>query len=224
MKRLTAVCLVLFVAAGSAFASINVYTAENLWQGQLYTSVNTINWDDVAVGEGTYTTIASNRYSYMPGSPTLSVDGRSRLLVGNPTNPDGGFFGADFYPVSQNNVFSPDASGSPEGRLTISFDQGVYAFGTWFLDVEGDFAVTGIKVDGVLYSFGANQSDNSKSFLGIVSSIPFLSADIYMAYGGGAENGVGIDDVKYALVPVPIAVVLGMLGLGVAGLKLRKFV
>jgi hypothetical protein len=40
----------------------------------------------------------------------------------------------------------------------------------------------------------------------------------------GTSDGVGIDDVKYALVPTPAAVLIGMLGLGVAGLKLRKFV
>lgn len=35
-------------------------------------------------------------------------------------------------------------------------------------------------------------------------------------------NGVGIDDTMYA-VPVPGAMLLGFLGLGAAGLKLRKY-
>ena len=97
----------------------------------------------------------------------------------------------------------------------------MYALGAWFLDVEFDYDSTGIEVGGTLYAFSSTQGDNSQSFLGIVSTSPFTSANIHMSSDPGG-NGVGIDDVMYA-VPVPGAVLLGMLGLSVAGVKLRKF-
>jgi hypothetical protein len=40
----------------------------------------------------------------------------------------------------------------------------------------------------------------------------------------GYFNIFTVDDFTFNPVPVPAAVLLGMLGLGVAGLKLRKFV
>ncbi len=56
-------------------------------------------------------------------------------------------------------------------------------------------------------------------FLGLGDTVTFQINDFYPSNDSGNLN------VKiYALVPVPGAVLIGMLGLGVAGLKLRKFV
>jgi hypothetical protein len=219
MKRLMTICAIFIVLAGSANADLTVYTNQANWAAALSAPINTINWDDVALANGTSTTILGNRYSGLPGSPTLSVDASSGLYV---IDPGPVFFQEDFIPVSGENVFAPDNYPvSPQGTLTISFGTPMYALGVWFLDVETDYAGTGIEVGGTLYSFTTNQGDNSQSFLGIVSSGSFTAAKIRMATGP-ATNGVGIDDVMYA-VPVPGAILLGMLGLSVAGLKLRKY-
>lgn len=228
MKRLTPICLMVLVVAGIARADlVTVYTDEASWQAALTTPVNTIDWDDVALADGNQTTISGNRYSGMPGSPALSVDAGSGLYVIDPDSDSTGYFGSDFFPVSQDNVFAPDGwpnpSVGPEGILTISFTTPAYALGAWFLDVEYDYDATGIEVGGTLYAFGSDQGDNTQSFLGITSTTPFTTAMIHMSSDSGG-NGVGIDDVKYALVPVPAAVLLGVLGLGAAGLKLRKYV
>jgi len=214
MKRLITISAILFIVAGSANAAM--YTDQANWAAALSAPINTINWDDVVVPTY-YTTISGNRYSGMFGSPMLSVDAGSSLYV---VKPAAGALATDFFPVSGENVFSPDLY-TPQGILTISFGTPMYALGAWFLDVESDYAGTGIEVGGTLYAFSSNQGDNSKSFLGIVSSTSFTTANIHMATGP-ASNGVGIDDVMYA-VPVPGAVLLGILGLGVAGWKLRKF-
>jgi hypothetical protein len=223
MKKLITICAVAVVALSSATAQAVVTVFENNkagWDAAVTTPVVTINWDDVALDNGTSTTILGTRYSGLPGSPILSVDAGSGLYV---IDPGPNWFEEDFIPVSGENVFAPDNyPTSPEGTLTISFGTPVYALGAWFLDVETDYAGTGIEVAGTLYHFSANQGDNSQSFMGIVSSSSFTTAKIKMATGP-STNGVGIDDVTYAVVPVPGAILLGGIGVGLVGwLKRRR--
>lgn len=225
MKQLLTISAILFVLVGRAHADIAVYTNQTDWATALTTPINTINWDDVVVAEGAYTVISGDHYAALPGNPTLSIPGGSPQLSGlniiNPGPLGPASLGDHFFPVSGNNVFA-DTPPSPEGTLTISFGTPVYALGAWFLDVEGDHAGTGIEIDETLYAFSSNQGDQSQSFLGIVSTTPFTAANICMATGLDRVNGVGIDDTMFAVVPVPSAVLLGLLGLSVAGVKLRK--
>jgi hypothetical protein len=220
MRKLLFVLAAVIAVQSLAVAGITTYTgagSQASWEAALSGPEYTINWDDVGVTSGTI--IAGDRYAGMPAGPTLSVDGSSQLYVGSPS---AGFFGGDFVPVSGSDVFAPDNSGSPKGVLTINFDQPVYALGAWFLDVEGDYATTGIKIGDTLYAFGGSQGDNSQSFLGIISDTSFKTAEIYMAMGS-TSDGVGIDNVMYA-VPLPASFVLGVFAMGLAGRKLRKLV
>jgi hypothetical protein len=219
LKLLTVALMVSVLWCSPTYAGLTVYTDQASWETALTAPFNTINWDDVALDNGTSTLISGNRYSGMAGSPMLSVDAGSGLYV---IDPGPSFYEEDFVPVSGENVFAPDDyPASPQGTLTISFGTPMYALAAWFLDVESDYAGTGIEVGGTLSAFSSNQGDNSQSFLGIVSTTPFTTAKIRMATGP-ATNGVGIDDVMYA-VPIPGAVLLGILGLGAVGLKLRKY-
>lgn len=217
MKKLITFCAVvavIFVASPSQAVSL-FENDESGWDSMVTTLVTNINWDDLVLANGTSQTILGNRYSGLTGSPTLSVDASSGLYV---IDPGPLFFQEDFIPVSGENVFAPDNyPDSPQGILTVSFGTPVYALGAWFLDVETDYAGTGIKVDGTLYSFSANQGDNSQSFLGIVSTTPFTTAEIHMA-NGPVSDGVGIDDLKFAVVPEPTTLLL----LGFGALLLRK--
>jgi len=221
MKKLITICAAvgMILAAFPAQASVTLFeNNETGWNTTVTTPITTINWDDVTVADGTSKTILGSRYSALAGSPTLSVDAGSGLYVINPST---SYFGTDFFPVSGENVFSPDSAGSPEGILMISFGTPVYALGAQFLDVEGDYAGTGIKVGGTLYPFSGNQGDNSQSFLGIVSSTPFTTVNIYMSANTGG-NGVGIDDVKYAVVPAPAAILLSGIGVSLVGWLRRR--
>lgn len=225
VKHVVTICATLFVLAGSVRADVTTYTSQADWAAALTTPVSTINWDDVTVPDSTYTTISGDHYAGMPGSPVLSIPAGTPQLSGlnviNP-GPDGpAALGSHFFPVSGENVFA-DTPPSPEGTLTISFGTPVYALGAWFLDVESDHAGTGIEVDGTLYAFSTSQGDKSQSFLGIVSTTPFTTANICMAVGPTRINGVGIDDTMYAVVPIPGAALLSLLGLSAAGLRLRK--
>lgn len=221
MKGYILTGVITVLVASIASADLTVYRNDQAgWRAGLTSSYATIDWDNIAVEDGTNTTIAANRYSGMPLSPNLSVDADSGLYVIDP-GPE--YYDVDFFPTSGENVFSPDSSGSPQGILTITFAEPTYAIGAWFLDVEGDYANSGIAIEDTgLNAFGGNQGDNSQSFLGVISDTWFTTAHIHMSSNFGNGNGVGIDDVMYA-VPVPGAVLLGMLGLSVAGVKLRKY-
>ncbi|MHC4696760.1 MAG: hypothetical protein ACYTFA_08470 [Planctomycetota bacterium] len=171
------------------------------------TADQTINWDDVGpLADAGYKTILPGRYSSAGatpkfGSPYLSPNPGTILLV---ANPGPGFFGADFIPVSGENVFSPRFPGGygPQGIVTITFDRPMHAIGAWFLDVEGDFQTTGFRFSGsggcgpLDAAFSADQGDDSRSFLGLVSDTAFTSVQIHMS-SGYIGDGVGIDDLMF---------------------------
>ncbi len=224
MKYLAQIIAVLTLTASLANADITKYTTQADWLNAAASPVATIDWDDVVVSESSHVVIGGDHYSGMSGSPILSISEGSPQLSGlniiNP-GPDGpGSLQDHFFPVSGDNVFG-DLPPSPEGVLTITFSAPTHAIGSWFLDVENDYASTGIEVAGQLYAFESSKSSGSQSFLGVIASIPFYTANIHMSSDEGG-NGVGIDDVLYA-VPLPSTVLLGILGLTVAGIKLRKY-
>ncbi|MCA9065498.1 MAG: hypothetical protein KDA96_20665 [Planctomycetaceae bacterium] len=210
------VLLLLFAALSlhvtTCTGGIIAYRNATDWQNNARGSVTTINWDDVAgLADGDFTTISPNRYAGLPGSPLLSVDGTSFLYVGNPDFPssnDEPFYGRSANPVSESNVFSLNVPGNavagPQGILTISFDAPAYSIGAWFLDVEDDFANTGVKVHGQLFAFESTFPEASQEFIGVVSDVPFTEAELYFSANFANGDGVLLDDLLYAVaVPEP---------------------
>lgn len=221
MKKLSLCLLVGLLVSMSVQANVTVFENDAAGWNAATVVKGTINWDDVAVADSGYQVISGSHYSSLAGSPQLSIDSSSGLYI---VNPGSGLLGGDFIPVSGENVFSPDADppASPEGNLTITFNQTMNSIGVWFLDVEEDYANTGIKIGDTLYSFSGSQGDDSQSFLGIVSSTGFTTAEIYISYPDHI-NGVGIDDLSYGVVPAPGAVLLASMGVSMVGwLRRRK--
>jgi hypothetical protein len=184
------------------------------WQravGGGVTADQTINWDDVGpLADGQYKIIQPDRYTSggtTPkfGDPMLSPGCGTILLVANPWL---AFFGSggETIPVSGDNLFSPGYPGysgrGQQGIVTITFDRPMHAIGVWFLDVEYAYPTTGFRFSGsgrcdrLDAAFSRNQGIDSKSFLGIVTDVPFTSIQIHMA-SESYTDGVGIDDVMF---------------------------
>ena len=221
-----AFALTVCMAASVAAADVTVFENDKAgWDLAVGANpVTTIRFDDITVPEGTYTAIASDRYVGLPQGPTLTAGGESNagLFI------DNGTVLPDFTPVSGDNVFMPRPWPNVWGYLTVDFATPVRAVGAYFIDVEAGYGTTGIDIGGDATfeaAFSGNQGHASKKFLGIVSDTPFSSVMIRMNWPNSPPpaNGIAIDDLQYSPVPVPGAVLLGAMGLGmVAWMKRRK--
>jgi len=136
----------------------------------------------------------------------------------------------DFFPHTDS--YMRQTFTTPEPGWQLNFDY-FYDFG----DVQGYWATASIIVmDGVGTPIWWRSINDPGAGTGLADdenidwthiTVPLASAgtytlefSIYDHPFGGFESILGVDDVQ--VVPVPAAVVLGILGMGMAGLKLRK--
>lgn len=96
-------------------------------------------------------------------------------------------------------------------------------------DVQLDFIGNNHSDFGQLLAYDAGGTLVDSAYTGqlTLSAVETLtvSGDISYVIGGGINtaSSLGMDNLQFTPVPVPGAVLLGMLGLSVASLKLRKF-
>jgi hypothetical protein len=202
----------LLAAVPGALADIIVYENDVTgWHDAVADlPVSLIDWDDVEAPESGYVTIEPDHYAGMPAGPVLTPDAGSDLYLINP----GDYCYADFDPpVSEENVFSLEGNcpeGDWSGVLTVEFETPVLAFASYFLDVEGQYASTGLAVNDELYAFSGEQGNNSQAFLGIVADTPFDTLQVHLASARpdpGSLDAIALDDTAYA-VPEPTVLML----------------
>jgi hypothetical protein len=206
IKRIMFIAVMCAFVAVPAFADMTVYTNEAaftamLQPGYYLEEFNYSPWTTLS-GSGTYgfpnaTFGPVNGWEYDVSAPNW--------LSGQPMPGDGG-------------AVAPHYKGQ---TLTITFDQYPKAVGGifWSTDINGNFisgATVTIKLmTGATYTY--SDTSNWDAFTGFISGSPIASMT--------ATNGdwATMDHLYVGNpVPVPAAVLLGMLGLGAAGLKLRK--
>lgn len=220
---LGAVCACLSFLQSSVNAAVVSFENDQAgWQAAAGSPGSVTLIDFESITGSTTVPIAGDEFSSFAGQPTFAVAPQSEfaeLFVGSPTSqiPT---------PPSGDNMFHPTCDLSCEGIVTLTFGTPVTSVGAIFVDVEGDFATTGFSLTPGAsvpeVSFSRNQGGGSFSFLGLVSDSPFTSVDIHFATRPGSD-GVLIDDLQYAVVPVPAAVWLFGSGLlGLIGMSRRK--
>jgi hypothetical protein len=117
------------------------------------------------------------------------------------------------------------------GALTIEFSSGISAFATqiqsniwgagtasiWAYDAS-DKPLGTFAISSVIESYG----DDSATLIGVEVTSSSPISRIVLDIDGFAGEDFGINRISVTPVPVPGAVLLGMLGLSTAGLKLRR--
>jgi len=119
-------------------------------------------------------------------------------------------------------------AGGPAGELSIdgqlSARTGNQAIlvgsDPWKFEGTSQLGSIGNGADGVANTLTLNNWDSwdSANLVSLHFVAPGMSLDTFFG-----DNRTGGGDVDFNVVPVPTAVLLGMLGLGVAGVKLRRF-
>jgi hypothetical protein len=127
------------------------------------------------------------------------------------------------------------APGEPGVTFTFDFDAGVLGLlpthvGIVWTDGYGETTFEAFNSGGVsLGTIGPVVLGVSGQYTGETDEDRFFGVSDLGGIGritittGPPTSGVEVDHLQYGVVPVPGAVLLGMLGLGVAGWKLRKF-
>lgn len=165
------------------------------WEAVLGGSGEVIDFDDQpSSGSAPFDGTA---YEGLPGAPTFTlIDGPGMHTQSSGQIPN---------PPSPPNMLAPTCNPSCEGIIRVTFGQPISGVGAIFVDVEADWASTGLSrtLDASVpdFPFPSDQTGQSTQvFLGITSSQPFSEVDIHFATGPNID-GVLIDDLRYVVAP-----------------------
>jgi hypothetical protein len=180
---------------GGGLTADVVTTDATEWEQLAGGQIITIDFEDALPGQ-----LTGTEWNALPGAPALvSVSGEG-LYIGVagttyaqiPTAPSGTQM---LLPIEVDSEQEPG-----EGIIRFDFDSPVRSFAATFIDVEADFATTGIGFDGAQSPrlHFPEQPATDFAFLGIVLSDPVTSLAIHFATGASID-GVLVDDVRYVL-------------------------
>lgn len=136
--------------------------------------------------------------------------------------------------VHANGLLNRDATGAPHGEIIFGFSTPVAGLGAWLYDnnvaSSESFQMVVTEVGGFQHTSGVLESGNGtahfvEGWLGATSPVGITSVAFRVLDENGepaANKYFEMDHLQLSPVPVPGAVLLGMLGLSVAGAKLRR--
>jgi len=205
MKRLTIILVVLGI--------VNVAAAD------LYVETFDGGSADWNYGYGTGFAIGTTYWNSTGGNPGAYISGDSKNLYAVWT------YEADDYQNIAGLTMTIDTKVTDAETGMAQFYVGrnntYYIDGSWSIGSDTEWTTHQTVLDSSHFTRWTQGGAGSES-LAYVLAAP---DDIGIFFGGSLASGTGTLNVdNFGVVPVPAAVLLGMLGLGAAGLKLRKFV
>jgi hypothetical protein len=133
-------------------------------------------------------------------------------------------------------LLNRDASGVVHGEISFQFSSPIAGFGAWIYDNSGStqesFQMIVEEVGAATtFTSGVLESGNGaphfvEGWLGATSSAGIVGVSyrvIDTVSGAAVTRAFEMDHLQLSPVPVPGAILLGMLGLSAAGWRLRKF-
>jgi hypothetical protein len=225
MKKFILICIVFGLFAGQASASLyemDIATARQL---------RDVSWSDTS-------SFGANILKYVgvkPGDSTVTPDyGIGVYGATNPMYYDVGFVG-DLTDNTGNSIGGPDgfanvligAAGTP-ALTTINNLSGSLTIFTMPISNDNDdfweYKLYVHTATNIYETAWTPINAGNQLTLSVGAGVPFSSiTDIgFGVQLNVASQGATSDDFHTSVVPTPAAVLLGVLGLGVAGLKLRK--
>ena len=197
MKKMAMICVTILFVAGSAHGAF--FTSQGAWNTEV--SGLTVSTED----------FSATPFDFTIQSDFIDGGGAGGININNAW---GNFVGEWYDRV--------DDEATPPMETTITFNQTIYGFGgVWNpQDPTGEGEGLELWINGSLQGSIPNSANGA--FYGVAGIGGFTTVVIR---GGDILSGVEtftLDNAVYA-VPVPGAILLGILGLSVAGIKLRKF-
>ena len=211
MKRIVfAVALFAFMAMP---VRADLIDFESFHPGFEGTAVGTI--DGVTFGDAIFAEVDDPRYAF--GSGTVGDD----LPLPLGTTEFGVMFITDLVGDHPSNPVYDSVYDT--GPITISFPVPVFDVSFQLLDIESEYEAFSATADtGEVQTTGTGGGNAIATLVEFTSTgITSITADVWPTTDNGL-TGWALDNLEYTPVPVPGAVLLGMIGLSVAGVKLRK--
>jgi hypothetical protein len=180
-------------------------------------------------------TIGSGTWTYMYSDDINPTVGTTGLLTWNPASSEYDLGGTDYYPdgAMQGSMLTmaPEVGGAATTRYgvmrwTSGVAGPVNVAGTWthYWPSSGDGMEVAVYANGV-QMFDTLLTSGSANFDFDINVSPGNVVDYVVGPGSLFNGNYDRADIEttITLVPVPGAILLGILGLGAAGLKLRRF-
>ena len=210
MKRKMSILAWLIVTLFTGVSTADLIDFEGGTEGALVGTIDIVTFSDAIFAEVddpryAFGSAGGDDFPLPPGTTEFGSVFITDLVGVHPSNP------------SYDSVYDT-------GPITMAFSKPVFDVSFQLLDIEGVYEAFSASADtGETQTTGTGGGDGLATLVEFTSiGITSITIDVW-PITSSELTGWALDNLEYTVVPVPGAVLLGMLGLSVAGLKLRRY-